>query len=211
MTDINHEPKHLQDGEDDLDRTLDAVLAKYAAVKPREGLEERILANLRIETTNIPGHTWWRWGLAVAATAVFIAVVGLALRSRRPSQPLVKNPPSVTTPAPKTPETQLASHDPETVQPPAHRLIHRPLQGAITHSAQAEAVTESYPKLDQFPSPQPLSDQEKILESYIAQDPEHATLIAEARMEMLRKDQEERQREATNDGGDARPRDTKSR
>ena len=44
------------------------------------------------------------------------------------------------------------------------------------------------PKLDQFPSPQPLSEQEKILESYVANYPEHAALIARARAEELRRD-----------------------
>jgi hypothetical protein len=32
---------------DEFDRMLDAALAKYAAVEPRTGLEERVLANLR--------------------------------------------------------------------------------------------------------------------------------------------------------------------
>ena len=34
---------------DPLDRDLDAALAKYAAVEPRAGLEDRVLANLRAE------------------------------------------------------------------------------------------------------------------------------------------------------------------
>jgi hypothetical protein len=52
-------------------------------------------------------------------------------------------------------------------------------------------VIAASPKLDQFPSPQPLSKQEKILANYVTEYPEHAALIAEARMEMLRRDQEE--------------------
>jgi hypothetical protein len=53
--------------------------------------------------------------------------------------------------------------------------------------------------LDQFPSPQPLSEQEKILANYVAKYPEHAALIAEARMEALRRDEEERAADAGND------------
>ena len=45
------------------------------------------------------------------------------------------------------------------------------------------------PKLDQFPSPQPLSEQEKLLQSYVAKYPEQAVLIARARTEALRQDQ----------------------
>jgi hypothetical protein len=45
------------------------------------------------------------------------------------------------------------------------------------------------PKLDQFPSPRPLSEQEKLLQSYVAEYPERAVLIARARTEALRQDQ----------------------
>ena len=52
------------------------------------------------------------------------------------------------------------------------------------------------PKLDVFPSPLPLSEQEKILASYVAGYPEHAALVAEARMDALRQEAEERRRMA---------------
>jgi hypothetical protein len=58
------------------------------------------------------------------------------------------------------------------------------------------AVGANSPKLDQFPSPQPLSEQEKILASYVNQFPDHAALLAQARMEMLRRDREEELRQA---------------
>jgi hypothetical protein len=46
-----------------------------------------------------------------------------------------------------------------------------------------------HPKLGQFPSPQPLSEQEKILQNYVAKYPEQAVLVARARSEELRRDQ----------------------
>jgi hypothetical protein len=49
-------------------------------------------------------------------------------------------------------------------------------------------VLAAGPRLEQFPSPQPLSEQEKILENYLANYPEHALLIAEARARALRQD-----------------------
>jgi hypothetical protein len=51
------------------------------------------------------------------------------------------------------------------------------------------------PKRDQFPSPQPLSEQEKLLASYVAHDPHHAVLIARAQAELERQDHEEEIRE----------------
>jgi hypothetical protein len=54
------------------------------------------------------------------------------------------------------------------------------------------------PKLDQFPSPQPLSEQEKILAAYVAKYPEDALLLAQARAEALRRDAlEDSERDST--------------
>jgi hypothetical protein len=209
MTNQNQEQVRFRGSQNDLDRMLDSALAKYTAVEPRTGLEKRVLANLRVERTRIADHAWWRRGLAVTMTAVVIVVVAVGLRSSKPSQPLVKNTPSVTTPNPLKPETrkpvtQMANRN-ENVLPPRRE----PIRHTVAH--QTEAVVAAYPKLDQFPSPHPLSEQEEFLARYIVQDPQRAALVAEARMKVLRKDQEEEQREATDDGGDAQPIDTKSR
>jgi len=62
----------------------------------------------------------------------------------------------------------------------------------------SKPVAPAIPKLDQFPSPQPLSDQERILASYVMNYPEQAALVARARAEILRQDrEEERQRTAS--------------
>jgi hypothetical protein len=45
------------------------------------------------------------------------------------------------------------------------------------------------PKLEQFPAPQPLSEQEKLLQAYVAKYPEQAGLVARARTEELRQEQ----------------------
>ncbi len=58
------------------------------------------------------------------------------------------------------------------------------------------AVVASGPKLDQFPSPRPLSEQEKILASYVTKYPKHAALIAQARAEALRQDLAEEMKDA---------------
>ncbi|MGB7331500.1 MAG: hypothetical protein WBD25_08940, partial [Terriglobales bacterium] len=52
-------------------------------------------------------------------------------------------------------------------------------------------VVATQPKLDQFPSPQPLSEQERMLASYVAKYPETAALVAQARAEALQKEMEE--------------------
>ena len=69
-----------QSSGEELDRVLDAALAKYAAVEPRTGLEERVLANLRSAAPSANG-TWWRWSFAAAAAAVLLIALTLAWRS----------------------------------------------------------------------------------------------------------------------------------
>src|SRR5678816_2119418 len=97
------EQNHNQ-ANDELDRALDAALAKYAAVVPRAGLEERVLANLRIEQSREATHGWWRWTLAAALAIVVVVAVALSWRSARPTQPVIANHPQTTTQGPREPE-----------------------------------------------------------------------------------------------------------
>ena len=75
----------------ELDSALDAALAKYAAVEPRAGLEDRVLANLRIEQARMPVRAWWRWSVAGALAAVVFVALALAWRPFKPSPASVEN------------------------------------------------------------------------------------------------------------------------
>jgi hypothetical protein len=66
----------------------------------------------------------------------------------------------------------------------------------VIHAAMPAA---SAPKLDQFPSPQPLSEQEKILAHYVTNYPQHAALIAQARTDELRRDSIEESNDAAHE------------
>jgi len=177
---------------DQFERELDAVLTKYAAAEPREGLESRILANLQAERIQAPNRAWWRWSLA-ALTAIVILVATLVWRIG-PSQHEVMNHIPATVEAPKAPTVQVAS----TSSSAPARANHAAIRNTQPHHS-LPTVAAALPKLDQFPSPQPLSEQEKLLAGYIYRYPKDAALIAEARMESLRLDQEEMQ-QATFDG-----------
>jgi hypothetical protein len=181
----NHEDNRNE--RDDLDRTLDAALAKYASVEPREGLEERILANLRAAGMRAAQRTSWSWGFAVLAAILAIAAVGVWKWSK-PTQTPVAIHTSTPKQAPVVPD--LAHRDWNNVPP---RSL--PRQTA-RHQPEREVVAAD-PKLDVFPSPLPLSEQEKILASYVSQYPQHAALVAEARMDDLRQESEERRRIAS--------------
>jgi hypothetical protein len=180
--------QNWQIAEDDaLDRALNAGLAKYAAAEPRTGLEERILANLQAERGQSDDRAWW-WGAAALAT-VLLVIVGLAWTTMRRA-PLIARRPAEVAPHVQLPAPQIAS-----IRPPAPNLM----ATSVAHRSKPAARVN--PKLDQFPSPQPLSEQEKILASYVDAYPEHAILLARARTEALRRDQIEEMRSYSQSDG----------
>ncbi len=206
--------------QDELDRSLDAALAKYTAVEPRPGLEARILASLRAEPARVPDRAWWQWSL-VAAAAVVIVALALAWRSGKPSRPVVANRSSTATPAAKEPATQVAlggaagEHHSEAstsanrwtanqvrreTVAAANRLDPPKPEQPRSDQPKSDQPKLDQPKLDQFPSPQPLSDQEKILQSYVAEYPEQAVMIARARSEALQRDLEQMKALPSRDG-----------
>jgi hypothetical protein len=168
---------------DALDRELTAALAKFTAVEPRPGLEDRVLAHVRSERERIPDRSWWSVvSAAVAVAAVIIVTVTLVLRAGRPHAPEIANhsPAPVPTPAAERPAPQVASNNSPNAAHPQPRQ-----RTAVRHGSRREAVSVSVapPKLDHFPSPQPLTEQELALAHYVRQFPQEATLIAQAQEE----------------------------
>ena len=182
---------------DALDRELSAALAKYAAVEPRPGLEDRVLAHVRAERERIPIRSWWRWSfvsVAVAIAAVIIVTVTLVLRAGRPHAPAIANHSSAPVPIPaaERPAPRVASNDSTNTGHPR-----APQRAGIRRASRREAVAVAPPRLDHFPSPQPLTEQELALAHYVSQFPQEATLIAQA--------QEEYEKEIQQAMKDARP------
>jgi hypothetical protein len=179
--------------QDELDQLLDAALAKYATAEPRAGLEERVLANLRAGRARVPDRTWWRWSVAAVA-AILVVAIALALKLGKPL------PPQVVHHAPAS--IQVAHDGPKMVSNTGGNGVRVPrkvkgtVRRATARRAQPQAAKARNPKLDQFPSPQPLSEQEKTLANYVASYPEHAALIARARTEALHQDRVEEMRDA---------------
>jgi|SRR5271155_212530 len=175
--------KHLNVNNGALDRELDAALAKFTAAEPRTGLEDRILANLRAQQAQVTRRPWWRWPALAALTVAIMVTVFLAWRSERPVQKIASNP-STTKPIDGHAGTQTNRRGSGTTQPATGSR--RPLKPRpVSHPVQ---VASPAPKLDQFPSPQPLSEQERILAGYIANYPEQAALVAQARADARRRD-----------------------
>lgn len=197
MEEPNHNPASPNISDQHLDRLLDAALARYVAAEPRAGLDQRILANLRAERAQAPSPAWWKWSLVAAAAAALI-VAALAWRSGRQSRPVITNDAPTTVRGSEKSIPQLAQQDRGakhfSKRAPARRVAADPLP---------VAVAAMNPRLEVFPSPQPLSKQEKLLASYVSEYPGPAALIAEARMEALQRDQAEDLRNSSINNGDS--------
>jgi hypothetical protein len=181
-----------------LDRELDAALAKFAAVEPRAGLEERVMANLGAERARAGEHSWWRWPALAALAAVIVLAASLAWRTGKPVQKITTQTPPAPVQADKHVGTQLANNSASSSIRPRDVGSGRRLKPRVI--SYPEVVAAASPKLDQFPSPHPLSEQEIILFRYITNYPEHAALIAQARTEELRQDSAEEMAEVASAG-----------
>jgi len=161
------------------DRWLDAGLKELGCAEPRFGLESRVLA--RLETEAAPVRNW-KWWPAFAVAAVLLVGGVVFFEQHRPEGKLDVE---VST-TEKGGPTPTANADVPGTPPPlaAHsrpRLAGKNLAGG-GHIAAAD------PKLDQFPSPQPLSEQEKLLAQYVEERPQEAMVVARMRAELLKQD-----------------------
>jgi len=186
-----------------LEDQIDAALAKYSAVEPRAGLEERILAHLRAQQRSSTSMTWWPWA-GVAAAAILIATLLLWKLERPRDQRMVRHQPILQQGA----QPQVALHPalPRSEQPAVGASARRsrrhmaretpvgssepnvtrrrePVRLVATRVAQPGKVVAANPKLDQFPSPQPLSAEEIALAQYVRNFPKEAQLVAQAQEE----------------------------
>jgi hypothetical protein len=180
---MNMDPR---DGEREVEQWLDAALGQYGKVEPRTGLESRVLANLQSERNRIAPkrRRWWAVGTVAVAVAIVAAVwFGEGSIPRIP---------------PRTMETSTVTHrdnarvsrpsihpsqvDRRPQEPPPPRLAKRPNHDFAPVKA---------PKLEQFPSPSPMNEQEKMLARYVQEFPQRAALVARAQTELQKRDERE--------------------
>lgn len=159
-----------------LNHALDAALAKYSSVEPRAGLEERILAGLQSERDRMPTHAWWRWSAVGIVAAVIVFALVLTWKAKQPARTVAQHlsaPSTIVGPSP----TQVAAIG------EAHRIPDvRARYKAARHQVHLPVATAA-PKLDQFPSPRPLTREELALVRYVKEFPRDAVTIASAQEE----------------------------
>lgn len=160
---------------DQFDDLLDAALKRYGDVQPRPGLEGRVLARLAGES-----HTKWRrpwtWASAAALACLLAVVAWIGLVGR-------KEPPHT---GGKAAQVAIKENRLETAKvPPQIEKTRRTGKHEVRKIRFQLANTT--PRLEQFPSPRPLSEQEKLLVAYASEYPKQAAEVAQ---EQDRRDKE---------------------
>jgi hypothetical protein len=153
-----------------IDDMLDSLLANYCLAEPRPGLETRILANLREAEEKEAAHGWWnfKWLWAgVVAAAIIVAAVLIDGRHRvaPPRNVIVKSSPAVPHPEiqPQTPAVRN-----ETAR------IHQRKPLASTRLPNATLALNERPA--NFPTPVPLSEQERLMFTYLENTPREVVI-----------------------------------
>jgi hypothetical protein len=149
-----------------LDELLDSALNEYSRAEPRSGLENRILATLSSKAQQESRWSWSRWQLWTAAAAVACVVVAvLAINHKQHSAPLVAPGQTIA----KSTGSNSVPTVSKTASAPHVRKITRRKQQRLVAGTPAPVIAAV--KQSVFPSPSPLSDQERLLFAYLKRTP----------------------------------------
>jgi hypothetical protein len=155
-----------------LDQWLDGALQQYGNAEPRVGLECRILANLESAAQDRSSSPGWWWVFATAALMACMAAavwIGIDLHHATKKTAATANPANVGASMKRS-----QSAPPQVAAVPHHVKRH-------FMPPSLEAAKE--PRLEQFPSARPLSEQEQMLSRYVREFPQQALLVAQAQAE----------------------------
>ena len=147
-----------QDKERQLDDLLDSLLSQYASAEPRLGLETRVLATIRqarrTRKVRRMGLGWW-WAVGAVTVVMTAAVIAFSFYGERLH------------PAKK--QIQRAAQQ-RTIPAPKGDFGLGPAIGrSVKHARRQVHLAEV--KKEVFPTPAPLSQQEKLLLRYLAGTP----------------------------------------
>ncbi len=163
-----------------VDELLNATLARYARAEPRPEAVDRAVAAMR--PPRALAWTRWMW-LPVGAAVTALVVFGVLVRQQQPTRQ-TESVPRVAAVRPAEPSGVAPAS-----KEPAPAVPTEPSPAAKPSRASPVAHAERPPRLDRFPSPAPLSEQERLLFRYVAQAPPEA-LAAGRRPKLPRKNLE---------------------
>jgi xanthosine utilization system XapX-like protein len=155
---------------DHLDDWLDNALRQYGNAEPRIGLESRILANMEAAGKRALLGCSYGWLLAATSAAALLIGIWFGIWHRPQSAPKAQ------------PILKIAGDVGKQIGSkiiPAARGRHKGMQRRRQVNEASTVELAGAPKLEQFPSPRPLSQQEILLARYVQHFPTEAVLIAQ--------------------------------
>jgi hypothetical protein len=174
--------------DDNFERQLETALTKYAAVEPRPGLEQRVLANLRADREHGLEPAWWTWPVAVLAGLAGAILCAVALRHGAKTKQFARVP-TMEARSERAPVVSGTEAYKGNLKSQISDFKERQKHG--TKIRVERTLADDLPKLEQFPAPEPLTEQEKSLIRFAQEDAVDAALVAEARAEQLQQQRDE--------------------
>ena len=173
----------MKHDEKQIDELLERGLREYSQVEPRGGLEERVMANLRTQPAPRP---WWRmWVPALAAAAVLAMVAAVALRPAKQETQVGRAPetgPRLT--ASRTGPRANTGKQAQIAAPPKRPLAANRHKEELAPAGQQQGegsraqVAVQQPRQAVFPSPVPLTEQERLVLALLQQAPHEVEKVA---------------------------------
>lgn len=159
---------------------LDAGLKELGEVEPRAGFETRILAHIQAQRASGWGRLWPQVAVAVA----LVVVAALVYPHRRGVEVTVSERPGANS-NPATPEPS-----PSAPIAKVNSAVHMRTAGRTTPKALPPVSNhpDATPRLETFPSPAPLTQQEMMLAAYVREKPQEAQMVARVRADLLKRD-----------------------
>ncbi len=181
------------------DDLLDAALARHLSADPPAGMENRIVARLRAEPVRSSRFSLGAWArrsypVAVAAAVIVAMLVVYQTRSGRhgdaghSTNPFGKANVKAGNIKPVLPDAGSSGAISST--PAAIARVSRPSRQVKRRRADVQSVAESWARPPQFPTPAPLSEEERLLLRYVRETPREVLRASIEREKSLANDLE---------------------
>jgi hypothetical protein len=161
----------MEDKDRFVDELLDSALAHQRAAEPRPDLEGRILERVRAASEHSSGRRKARklWAAAAVSAAVVVMFVAIHVANRSHSPALQTSQASNAAPAPPATEALTANAE-TTPRTGTARTVAEPrrIERRVRKSSQ-RIETPRWPS--QFPTPAPLTEEQKALVQYVRETP----------------------------------------
>ncbi len=161
----------MRDKERLVDELLDSALAHGRPAQPRPGLEARILERARATAVEeiTRGKAWKLW---IAAAAMVAVVMFVAIRVANRSHGPAAEPSQTAGAVPAAPVEQILTANSGTAPDPGSgAYVIEPKQIAHRDSTRSRRVEAHHHWPSQFPTPAPLTPEQKALVQYVRATP----------------------------------------